>query len=128
MSPQIIGSQAGTPMQQQGIMTQVAPMMAGEFTSPPRRQFSHMMTPQFSVSYIRSYVIRIYVCSCVYIRTATYIRIATRSYWGEPERAPHKWCIESKSLHSDGTTYVRTYVTLIVSAMVSSYTRLLSYL
>ena len=28
--------------------------------------------------------------------------------WGEPERAPHKWCIESKSLHSDGTTYVRT--------------------
>ena len=27
--------------------------------------------------------------------------------WGEPERAPHKWCIESKSLHSDGTTYVR---------------------
>ena len=46
----------------------------------------------------------------------------------EPERAPHKWCIESKSLHSDGTAYVRTYVTLIVSAMVSSYTRLLSYL
>ena len=57
ISPQIIGSQAGTPMQQQDIMTQVPPMMAGELTSPPRRQFSHMMTPQFSVSYIRSYVI-----------------------------------------------------------------------
>ena len=48
-------------------------------------------------------------------------------FWGEPERAPHKWCIESKSLHSDGTAQVRTYVTLIVSAMVSSYTRLRKY-
>ena len=28
--------------------------------------------------------------------------------WGEPERAPHKWRIETKSLHSDGTAYVRT--------------------
>ena len=56
-----------------------------------------------------------------------FVRVYFR-YWGEPERAPHKWCIESKSLHSDGTTYVRRYVTLIVSAMVSSYTRLLSYL
>ena len=48
--------------------------------------------------------------------------------WGESEPAPHKWCIESKSLYSDGTAYVRTYVTLIVSAMVSSYTCLFSYL
>ena len=38
--------------------------------------------------------------------------------WGEPKRAPHKWCIESKLLHSDGTAYIcRTYITLIVSAM-----------
>ena len=30
--------------------------------------------------------------------------------WGEPERAPHKWCIESIPMVR------RTYVTLIVSA------------
>ena len=26
--------------------------------------------------------------------------------WDEPERAPHKWYIESNLLHSNGTVYV----------------------
>ena len=45
--------------------------------------------------------------SCVLLEYNKIYYIALFSYWGEPERAPHKWCIESKSLHSDGTTYVR---------------------
>ena len=66
---------AGTPMQQQGSMMQVPPMMGGELTLPPGRQLSHMVTPQFSVStYVRSYVLY----SCIHIRT--YVHSHVHSY------------------------------------------------
>ena len=49
---------------------------------------------------------QIYYCLQIALIRKFYSHIVVN--WGEPERAPHKWCIESKSLHSDGTTYVRT--------------------
>ena len=54
MSPWIMGSQTGTPMQQQVGRRSQMPLpsstMSEELLSPPRRQFSHVMPPQLPVS------------------------------------------------------------------------------
>ena len=54
VSPWIMGSQAGTPMQQQMSRRSQMPLLPSlvskELLSPPRRQLSHMMPPQLPVS------------------------------------------------------------------------------
>ena len=54
MSPWIMESQAGIPMQQQVSRMRQMPLLPSlvseELLSPPRRQLSHMMPPQLPVS------------------------------------------------------------------------------